>query len=340
MPEARNIFTFELDARAQERLRAIVEGGNYVPRETPYALWSVESGKVNVTLYEKEKRGLRKLVVQGKGAQDFVSFVLEPQGVVETRLGYEDVLDPAFASPRGGSDESGKGDYFGPLAVCCAYADGELSKKMAEIGVRDCKQMSDASVMKAAAALRGMLGADGFSEVVISPQAYNRLYAKIRNANAILAWAHATAIEGLLEKKPGIEFVTIDQFAPTEATILRALKPLGKKSRIVQRHKAESDMAVAAASVIARASFLSAMAKISESLGAKAPLGASNPAIADVAAEAVRKNGPNWLMNNAKVQFRTTDSILERLGMGREDLPPEGRVKSMSSEQNWKGSGK
>ena len=337
MSQAGNIFVFELDAPAQEKLKAVVESGNYVPRETPYALWSASGADANITLYGKEKHGKRKLTVQGKGAADFVSFVLEPQGIVEVRLGYEDVLDPVFASPRGGSDESGKGDYFGPLAVCCAYADGELSKKMADAGVKDCKQMSDAAVLKAAAALRGMLGPDGFSEVVISPPAYNRLYFKMRNANAILAWAHATAIEGLLGKKPGIEFVTVDQFAPTEATILRALKPLGRKCKIVQRHKAESDMAVAAASVIARASFLSGMAKVSESLGAEAPLGASNPAIADVAARAAGKYGPNWLMNNAKVQFRTTDTILERLGMSREDLPPEGRVKSISSEQNWKG---
>jgi len=156
--------------------------------------------------------------------------------------------------------------------------------------------------------------------VKLLPPAYNRLYAKMRNVNRILAWAHATAMENLLEKRPGCGRVVVDQFAPTEATILRALKPKGREAQVVQRHRAESDMAVAAASVIAREEFIRSANGL--------PLGSSDPRVAERACEMVRENGATWLMNNAKVHFRTTDKVLEACGLGRGDLPPEGRVVS------------
>ena len=319
--QKKNSFTYELDGERQELLLAILRTGNYKPRTTPYSILSVEGDHFIATLYEKEKHGLRKLLVQGAGAADFVEFILEPNVLKEAVIGYEKVLSPEDYAPHAGSDESGKGDYFGPLVVCCAYADSELIDKMAELGVRDCKQMTDKAVLATGASLRKLLGEGGYSIVKLLPPAYNRLYAKMRNVNRILAWAHATAIENLLGKRPGCGRVVVDQFAHTEATILRALKPLGRKAQVVQRHRAESDMAVAAASVIAREEFIRSSGGL--------PLGSSDPKVAERACEMVRANGVNWLMNNAKAHFRTTDKVLEACGLTRDDLPPEGRVKSV-----------
>jgi len=330
-------YTYELTNDQQELLLGIMVNGNYRKREVPYSLWSIEGDHFNATLYAKEKHGKRKLCVQGSKAEDFVLFVLEPNVLGGATLGYETILNPELVAPHAGSDESGKGDYFGPLVVCCAYTDEALSAEMQKLGVKDCKQMSDKSVLTVGARLRSLLGPSGYAVVKLGPAAYNRLYAKIKNINRMLAWAHGTAIEELLEKRRGCPRVVVDQFAPTEATILRALKPLGKAAKVEQRHKAESDIAVAAASVIAREIFLRDIAKMGDELfGPPAegrqsvPAGSSDPRVRSLAEEMVRKEGPVWLMNHCKAHFQTTDKVLAACGSSRAALPPEGQVVSAS----------
>lgn len=344
---AKTTFTYELTNDQQELLLGVMLSGNYRKKEVPYSLWSIEGDGFNATLYSKEKHGKRKLCIQGSKAEDFVLFVLEPNVLGAATLGYETVLDPTLTAPHAGSDESGKGDYFGPLVVCCAYTDEALSAQMQELGIKDCKQMSDKAVLTAGAKARAILGPNGYSVVKLGPAAYNRLYAKMRNINRMLAWAHGTAIEDLLTKQTQCSRVVVDQFAPTEATILRALKPLGKKSEVVQRHKAESDIAVAVASVIAREIFLRDIAKMSEELFGsevvaegeekrKIPIGSSDPKVRALAEEMVQKNGPVWLMNHAKAHFQTTDKVLQASGFTRDDLPEEGRVTSAVANGDFK----
>ena len=338
-------FTFELTNDQQELLLGLMVNGNFRKREVPYSLYSIEGDHFNATLYEKEKHGKRKLCVQGSKAEDFVLFQLEPIVLGGASLGYEKELNPELFSAHAGSDESGKGDYFGPLVVCCAYTDEKLSEEMQKLGVKDCKQMTDKAVLTAGAALRKLLGPTGYAVVKLGPAAYNRLYAKIKNINRMLAWAHGTAIEELLEKRPACNRVVVDQFAPTETTILRALKERGKKAKVEQRHKAESDIAVAAASVIARELFIRDILKMGEECGESAggagvppaqnkeaksliPMGSSDPRVRELAEEMVKKNGPIWLMNHCKAHFQTTDKVLAACGRTRNDLPPEGQVVS------------
>jgi len=341
-PSKKTSFTFELTNDQQELLLGLMVTGNFRKREVPYSLYSVEGDHFNATLYEKEKHGKRKLCVQGSKAEDFVLFQLEPIVLGAATLGYEKELSPERFSAHAGSDESGKGDFFGPLVVCCAYTDERLSEEMQKLGVKDCKQMTDKAVLAAGAALRSLLGPTGYAVVKLGPAAYNRLYAKMKNINRMLAWAHGTAIEELLEKRPACDRVVVDQFAPTEATIRRALKTRGKKATVEQRHKAESDIAVAAASVIARELFLRDVQK----MGAEAkvegegeqgkvqtpsiPLGSSDPRVRELAEEMVRKNGPVWLMNHCKAHFQTTDKVLAACGRSRADLPLEGQIVSSS----------
>ena len=338
----KSCFTYELTNDQQELLLGLMVNGNYRRREVPYSLYSIEGEKFNATLYEKEKHGRRKLCVQGAGAQDFIEFQLEPKGIVEVSVGYEQVLHPELFSAHAGSDESGKGDYFGPLVVCCAYTDERLSAEMQKLGVRDCKQMTDKAVLAAGAALRQLLGPSGYAVVKLGPAAYNRLYAKIGNINRMLAWAHGTAIEELLTKRPGCGRVVVDQFAPTETTIRRALKERGKKATVEQRHKAESDIAVAAASVIARELFIrSCLDMGKECFGVaaeeqdKIPLGSSDPRVRELAEAMVRKHGPVWLMNHCKAHFQTTDKVLAACGKSRADLPPEGQVVSATARETF-----
>ena len=359
-------FTFELTNDQQELLLGLMVNGNFRKREVPYSLYSIAGNKFNATLYEKEKHGKRKLCVQGSGAQDFVEFQLEPSGIVPVSLGYEKVLSPELFSAHAGSDESGKGDFFGPLVVCCAYTDERLSDEMIKLGVKDCKQMTDKAVLAVGAQLRALLGPSGYAVVKLGPAAYNRLYAKIKNINRMLAWAHGTAIEELLEKQPGCKRVVVDQFAPTETTILRALKERGKKATVEQRHKAESDIAVAAASVIAREIFIREILRMSEDVFGPAaarqeclapgagdgdatllsrqkekattiPMGSSDPRVRELAEKMVAAHGPTWLMNHCKAHFQTTDKVLAACGKTRADLPPEGQVVSSAARQTAAG---
>ncbi len=317
-------FTYELTNDQQELLFGVMLGGNYRKREVPYSLWAIEGDGFNATLYQKEKHGKRKLCIQGGKAEDFVLFVLEPNVLMSATHGYETILDPNLTAPHAGSDESGKGDYFGPLVVCCAYVNEALYEEMKKLGVKDCKQMTDKAVLTIGAALRKLLTPQGYAVVKLGPAAYNRLYAKMRNINRMLAWAHGVAIEELLTKQPNCHRVVVDQFAPTEATIQRALKPLGKAAQIEQRHKAESDMAVAAASVIAREIFLRDMKNEQVSY----PIGSSDPKVRETAEAMVNEHGAVWLMNHCKAHFQTTDKVLTACGYSRADLPPEGQVVS------------
>ena len=153
-------------------------------------------------------------------------------------------------------------------------------------------------------------------------------------------------IEELLEKQTTCPKVVVDQFAPTEAVIKRALKERGKKIVVDQHHRAESDsIAVAAASVIARELFLRAIADMAMEDGPvpvdKVPLdmiprGSSDPRVRQLAVEMVRKHGATWLMNHCKAHFQTTDKVLSECGLSRADLPPEGQVTSAVANGTFK----
>ena len=335
---AQSTYTYELNGEQQNQLLMILEGGNYRKRAVPYSLMSVEGDGFNCTLYAKEKHGKRKCCIQGGKAEDFVLFVLEPQVLGAATLGYEDVIDPDRDKPHGGCDESGKGDYFGPLVAACCYVDEDMAAKLREIGAKDCKQMSDKAVLAVGARIRQVLGPQRYAVVKIGPPAYNRLYAKIRNVNRLLAWAHGTCIESLLEKQPSCPRVVVDQFASTEAVVKRALKERGRRIVVDQHHKAESDIAVAAASVVARELFLRDLVAALPEYGLDAatednpvgaiPKGSSAPRIMELAEICVRNNGPKWIMNHCKAHFQTTDKVLSACGFSRADLPPEGQVAS------------
>jgi len=340
--------------------------GNYRPKQVPYSMAAVEGDGFNCALYEKEKHGKRKLCVQGSKAQDFVEFFLEPNGVVPVTMGGGcdaavaaavgvggESPAPGLATAHGGSDESGKGDYFGPLVVACCYVDEELAEKLRTLrvewfdannvkhvdegGARDCKLITNNVVLlRMGQMIRSLLGPSRYSIVKIGPAAYNRLYAKIKNINRLLAWAHGTCIEEMLEKQPTCPRVVVDQFAPTEAVIKRSLKERGKKVVVEQRHKAESySIAVAAASVLAREGFLRALCDMAAEVEPQStttlgvvPLGSSDPRVRQLAEQMVKREGPVWLMNHCKAHFQTTDKVLAACGRSRTDLPPEGQVTS------------
>jgi len=274
-------------------------------REIPYTHFGAEhrGEKVNVAVYTSGK-----LVVQGKGTTDFVQFYLEPQLLGEARLGYEHILDPTMLEPRIGVDESGKGDFFGPLVIAGAFLDEAAARNMMGIGVRDSKLIkSDARIAEIAKQIRATSGC--VTDVVaIGPETYNKLHAKMRNVNDILGWGHARVIENLLGRVDSPKAIS-DQFG-NKKIIERALMERGRKIKLVQRHKAESDLAVAAASIIARDEFVVRLRRLGKEYSVMLPKGAS-AAVVEAGRELVAKHGRDALGKVAKTHFRTTQKVLE-----------------------------
>jgi ribonuclease HIII len=205
---------------------------------------------------------------------------------------------------RIGIDESGKGDYFGPLVVAAVFVDATTQDELALMAVRDSKKISDGRILELAPDIRTICP---HSVIVIGPQKYNELYAKIKNLNRLLAWGHAKALETLLERVPCGRAIS-DQFGD-ERLILNALQEKGRKIVLEQRTKAESDLAVAAASIVARAEFLLRLKRLSEDVGTTLPKGAS-PAVELAARMVVKKYGEPRLAAVAKLHFRTTKAVL------------------------------
>ena len=314
-------FTYPLTSDQQILLTEVLQSGNYRPIVVPYAQIAAETDTCKIILYQSGK-----CLVQGRTAQEFVTYVLEPKVLGHVGVGYEEMLNPEAYAPHMGIDESGKGDFFGPLVIAGAYADKELAKTMLAMGVKDSKNISsDKKAHQLARDIRSLLG-KRFSIVMIGPQAYNRLYAKFRSVNAMLSWGHARAIENLLEQVPGCPRAISDQFGDKEQ-VKRALMTRGRKVELVQRHRAEADVAVAAASILARAAFLSALDKLHKDYSQKFPKGASDQVKA-AAEDLVKQHGASILLKTAKCHFRTTDQVLEKLALKRAALGREGMVKS------------
>ena len=203
-----------------------------------------------------------------------------------------------------GIDESGKGDYFGPLVVAGVYLESHQVPDLLLRGIKDSKQLSDQRALALARELSSQVIS---SVVVIGPKRYNELYEKIKNLNKLLAWAHARVLENLLQQVDCPRALS-DQFGD-ERFILNALMQKGKKIKLEQRPKAESDPAVAAASILARAEFLKRLRRLSQEIGTTLPKGASK-LVEDAARTLVKRNGQLVLQNIAKWHFRTTQMIL------------------------------
>jgi ribonuclease HIII len=295
--------TCKLDDAQAAALERHLREHHYEFRDVPYARFAGARDNLTVVYYQSGK-----LVVQGKGTRDFIEFVLEPEILKEAKLGYEEILNPDLLMPRLGVDESGKGDFFGPLCIAGAYVNAEVVKLWKDKGVRDSKAIgSDRKIAELADIIVNTPGCVT-TVVPIGNEAYNRLYQTMRSVNAILAWGHARVIENLMGQKhrmnpPPVRAIS-DQFAADKETVGKALMGLGRSIELVQRHKAESDLAVAAASILARHEFVSRLDRLGKTWQITLPKGAS--AIVDAAATAFfEKHGTANLSKVAKMHFRT-----------------------------------
>lgn len=210
-----------------------------------------------------------------------------------------------------GSDESGKGDYFGPLVVAAFYCRYEDIIPLRELGVKDSKELKDNQIDIVARKVMARYP-NNFQQLVLVPSKYNELYVRFKeskkNLNHILAWAHSKVIATLV-RRFNPEGVFVDRFTKQNLVEYYLASEKCDNYDIIQAHQGERDVAVATASIIARHKFNSGIEHYSNLYGVKLPKGGGNQTIV-VGKEFVTKCGVEKLNEVAKLHFKNSDSII------------------------------
>jgi ribonuclease HIII len=321
-PKVLSSYTVKLDDGQMEKLGAILRARAWTPCEVAYTRFAFKADhlKVNVSAYTSGK-----VVIAGKGTEDFVRDVLEPEVTGTARLGYDEVLHPDWFESHAGLDESGKGDFFGPVVAATVIADKPAIEAWIKAGVKDSKRIAEMQIFKLEQVIRETEGVVVRTCFCGMPK-YNELMGRPHaNLNRLLAWQHATALEQALAAKR-VPWGLLDQFTEQPLTQRELAKKGVKDFDLRMRTKAEEDPVVAAASIVARAEFQRQMVLLSRELGEKLQKGAS-ALVKQQGARIVEKFGARALGRFAKLHFRTAYEIVSAAGK-LDELPlPEPREK-------------
>ncbi len=292
---------YQLDKERFEEFRKHLKSLGFKFEERPHQVFLARYDPLTVNLYESGK-----LTFGGNDPilQREVEWFLSKLGAKAEKptpgIGFD-------GETRIGTDESGKGDYFGPLVVAGVLVRKEMEKALEKVGVMDSKRIgSDERIAEIAAAIRGIVGLHGYEVISIGPPKYNELHEKMMNVNKILGWAHARAIKNLLKENADCRLAIADQFGDPDY-INRSLMETGKRIELVQVHKGERDIAVASASILARERFLRSMAKLGKEYDMEFPRGASE--VIEAAREFSDRYGREKLNAVAKMHFSTSDKL-------------------------------
>lgn len=273
-------------------------------------LYFNKQGFSSKLIMDKGSEALLCLLEQelGKEASTTPAQAITTTAKAKTMADEPAILNRLISQAHIGTDESGKGDYFGPLVVAGVFVQPQDVAILQELGVADSKTLSAPKIKSLAESLRALFEGR-FNVVFIRPEKYNELYAKMGNLNKLLAWAHARVMENLLERF-SCRYALADRFGD-ESLIQRALMQKGRQIHLVQIPRGERDPAVAAASIIARDVFVHKMEELSEKYGVVLPKGC-NEKVREVARQIVAKHGEDELGKVAKLYFKTTQELRGR----------------------------
>ncbi len=295
-----NIFSEKISLNKQEEIKNfIIANFDVTLNSKQYAFWEIKNKDFTATFYNSGK-----FVIQGKNIETLFDKLtanfMEIQEKGKFKSEKESKSDmPVLTMPYIGTDESGKGDFFGPLVIAGVMLDEKNLKLFEKAGIKDSKKLKDNDILKMSQLIQK---SSIFSIVAISNAKYNELYIKFRNLNKLLAWGHARVIENILEKKH-CDYALSDKFGD-EKLIQNALMKNGQTIKLEQRIKAESDIAVAAASILARATFVQRMDDMESFYGCKFPKGC-NDNVKKYAKEFIHQFGKNRLHEVCKAHFKT-----------------------------------
>jgi ribonuclease HIII len=289
-------FVTNIDIALQDEIRDYLIANGFVITQIPYSIFSAKKDGVNLTLYKSGK-----LVVQGKDKDGLIKYYLEPEILKSLEYSYPEInIDKR---DKIGVDEAGKGDFFGPLCIAGVFADEKLIDFLIKNGIKDSKKIGDPQIKKLASLIRSHCPHE---IIALYPEKYNELYAKFKNLNSLLAWAHATVIEKLHEKT-NCKYASIDQFA-SKHVVENALRQKKVELNLKQSFKGESDPVIAAASILARDAFVTGIEKLSNIYGVELPKGA-NHGVKAAAKKYIEIHSKDKLNLVAKLHFKTTDEL-------------------------------
>lgn len=293
-----NSYSGKIDKSQVLELEKYFEADGALFLKPQYTIYQARIMDSVITFYESGK-----FVIQGKNTDK----ILEKYFNLESSENSQDKL-ANIAYPHIGIDESGKGDFFGPLVIAGVLLNEEDAKYCEELGIKDSKKLDDKKILALADEIKNKFI---HNIVTIGNTRYNELYTKFKNLNRLLAWGHSTVLENILEKKE-CEIAISDKFGD-EKFILSSLKEKGSKIKLIQETKAERDMAVAAASIIARAEFVKNISKLGMKYEMNFPKGASDKVI-EAGYKFSDKYGAEELKHVAKLHFKTTQSLKNTQG--------------------------
>lgn len=303
-----NIFSDKVPTSKQAAVKDfILKNFEAVVSPKDYAFWHIKNADFSATFYNSSK-----FVIQGKNFEPLLKKLSaefsEIKQDASTQRGKEaeknvPTIQAVEYSTYIGTDESGKGDFFGPLVVAGVLVEEKNRQMFVDLGIKDSKTLKDADMIKMAQQIQKH---STYSVVAITNAKYNELYANFKNLNKLLAWGHARVIENILEKKP-CEYALSDKFGD-ESLINNALLKHGRTIKLDQRVRAESDIAVAAASVLARATFVQKMKQMEGFYGCDFPKGC-NAQVKTAAASFIAKYGKERLKEVCKAHFKTYNEV-------------------------------
>jgi ribonuclease HIII len=302
----------------QQQLQA--RGGVELP-PGPYESWRVKlsdgTSQATAIMYQSGK-----LVVAGhapafdhaRAIVEAVGKPLAPKRSPARPTTSAPTVAPSENEPHIGTDEAGKGDFFGPLVTAGVFVDERTARLLRTLGVRDSKLVSDRELRGMATNIRDLVEDEKRAVITLAPKRYNELYKQMRsegkNLNTLLAWAHTRVIEDLIGHGLRPKFILSDQFGDKryiESRLMVDTRLSGVP--VIQMHRAEADVAVAAASILARDAFLGWLDRAGKSLGLTVPKGAS-PKVIETGKLLVSRMGADGLKDYAKVSFKTMNQIV------------------------------
>ncbi len=286
-----NIFSAPFDIGNEPTLKASLKKSGFEFSTVNHAFWKAKRAGLNITFYKSGK-----LVIQGNGAVEFARSFLD---ISDQNQGLEHITK---LNAWVGSDEAGKGDFFGPLVVAAVYVNKQNIRDLVLLQVQDSKKMTDNKIQYIAESIKQNFN---YAVKIIEPEKYNRIYLRFANLNRLLAHAHGEVITQLITKF-NCDAVLIDKFG-NEALLKNELK-LGVRTKLVQLERAEINPAVAAAAIIARSCFVDGINRLSQKYQIELPKGASEQVIS-AGKKFIQIHGQNTLKKVAKLHFKTVQKL-------------------------------
>lgn len=292
-------ISFQIEKKDFDKIKQ-----HYLNYEIPapqYAYFAAKANNTRVTLYNSGK-----ILFQGTNAEKEATLWQKNQQLVKKN----NQLPPDFATWSViGSDEVGNGSYFGPLVVCATFVQKEHLQTLTKLGIKDSKLLTDSKMEQLTPILKDMLP---HKILIVSPAKYNEIQGSY-NAVKMKSVLHNRAL-ALLEQEIAptkAQGILIDQFTNINnyQKDIQNENPKAKTPIYMITKGEQYHLAVAAASIIARTTFLTALEQEGQTIGYHLPSGAGNN-VDIIAAKIIQEKGIQTLNNVAKLHFSNTKKAL------------------------------